>query len=359
MSTIQPDPSDPSKTPLWRIKYRPNSLEAIKKIHPKAYTQLMGFKKAGNFPHLIFVGPRGSGKSTLAEILAHEVLGSEFNLNFSILFADDPIGKDERKETKRQGRISAKKLGSSSGGQRNFRPFIQMRVRPFVSSQKFGNAPFKMLAIKNFHALDVEQQAFRRIMEQYSKNCRMILITDRISGIIDPVLSRCQLLAVPQVKDAFFNRYLKSICDLEGISIKKDSLDYISHVCQKNFGKALDLLQLTVQRFGQVNLDTLSKIQGEVQSGSVKKLFAQTFSGNFKTIRATLRDIFRKQNLSKNEILLELSQIITTLPLEREARAFYLDRIAAVDFESLDSNSDEIQLNKILSEMVYIGKGMK
>jgi replication factor C small subunit len=341
---------------FWRIKYRPKKINEIKMQYRKIFGQLEAYLQSGNIPHLMLVGPEGSGKSVLAEIFSRELLGNEFDLNYKMLFADDPIGKDERKENLRQGRISKSRVGSGAGAVRRYRPFIQMRVRPFVSSKKFGAAPFKILVIKSFDRLDVEQQAFRRIIEKYSKNCRMILITDRVSNIIDPILSRCQLLLVPFVPKHLYTKFLKSVCEKEQVAVNLDILNYVRYLTNNNLGKSLDLLQLTFSRFKTISIDNLSKTSHEINYKVIRELFTQTISGNFKAIRKTLREIFRSNNLSKNEILLELSRTLLNLPLERDIRAFYLDLIAQTDFESIDSNDDEIQLEKLLSQMAYIGK---
>ena len=347
--------TDSSDCPLWRVKYRPSKVSQIKLSNPALFQQITGFIRSQNIPHLMLIGPEGSGKTMLAELIARELLGKEFEINCKILFADDPIGKEERNESKRQGRVSTKMVGSGAGSQKNFRPFIQVRVRPFVSTQKFGNSPYKILIIKNFHTLDIEQQAFRRIMERYSKNCRMILVTDRISAIIDPIISRCQLLMVPFIPEFTFNKLIKNVCDQEKIPVKLDTINYVRHMSGSNVGKALDLLQLTHLKFKFLNLDNLSKVFSAVSEMGILDLINRTFKGHFKPIRSKLREIYKDQNLSKNEILLEMSRKIASMPLERDIQAFYLDLIAQTDFESLDSSSDEIQMSNLLAKMSLIG----
>ncbi len=227
-----------SESPLWRIKYRPTQLSDIAHLYPEIAQLFKGYIEKRNFPHLLLVGPKGAGKSVLAEILGREILGDEFDYNYKLLFADDPISKKERDEASSE-HVSKKRIGSGAGIQRRHRPFIQSRVRPFVATQKFGNAPFKILCVKNFHALDVDQQAFRRIMEQYSSNCRMILITDCVSGIIDPIISRCQIVLVPYLFEIPCNKLLKDYCDRENVDVKLDCLSAARYICANNIGKIL------------------------------------------------------------------------------------------------------------------------
>jgi replication factor C small subunit len=344
-----------AQAPLWRIKYRPKSIEEIQSYYPKISKQFLGYLKEKNIPHIMLIGPKGSGKTVLAEILARELLKEEFQINYKLLFADDPIGRKERRESRRQGYVSTRMVGSSAGITRRYRPFIQMRVKPFISMTKFGDEPFKILTIKNFHALDVEQQAFRRLMEHYSKNCRMILITDKISGIIDPIVSRCQLVLVPYMKQHLFAKFIKQVCNKEEIPIKLNAINYLRVICENNIGRALDLVQGTYFKYNFVTLEYLASMAKQMQDSSIKKLFVLTTKGNLKTVRKLLRTIVRKKMKSKTQILTDLTQIIYKLPLERTVRAKYLDLIADCDFQSIDSREEEIQLMNLFAKMNAIG----
>jgi DNA polymerase III delta prime subunit len=342
-------------TNIWRLKYRPTTLAEIQPYYRSIVPQISGYVDAKNFPHLLLIGPQGSGKTMIAEIIARELLQNELEMNYKLLFASDPISKQERDDAKRESHVSTKRIGSGGGANRTFRPFIQLRVRPFVTTQKFGNAPFKVLAVKDFHTLDVEQQAFRRIMEQYSANCRMILITDRISGIIDPVVSRCQVIMVPYLPQPLFVKCLKTIMDKEQIPVNLDVLHYAQYIAKNDIGKALDLLQLTYQHFKTIDVDGIAKVGDKMTNKAVQGLFHKTLAGNFPGIRKALRDIFYNSNLSKNEILIELNRYIMQIPLERVIRAQLIDLIAQTDFESLDSTDDEIQLEALLGKLAVIG----
>ena len=349
----QPESID---SPIWRIRYRPKSFAEIKPYIPSIGNQIHGFIKSKNIPHLLLVGPEGSGKTILAEIIARELLIHEYTTNYKILFADDPIGTTERKASKKSGHISTKRIGSSAGITKRYRVFIQSRVRPFVSTKKFGTAPFKILAVKNFHALSVEQQGFRRLMEQYTTNCRMILITDRVSGIIDPILSRCHIIFVPFMPKPRFVKFLKTICDRENIPINFDVIESIREKAQSNVGKALDLIQLTQLQYKTVTLETVAKMVHAMDAKIVTELFQLTLHGTMAGLRKKLRDIFTRHAMSKDRILHELSKIITHQPLERSLKAFYLNLIAQVDFDSLHANDDEIQLENLLIQMSMVGK---
>ena len=72
-----------------------------------------------------------------------------------------------------------------------------------------------------------------------------------------------------------------------------------------------NLLQLTWLEKHDLKIESISAMNIQQKSTVAKDLFIKTQEENFKAIRATLREIFQKQALSKNEILTELSHLIT------------------------------------------------
>jgi len=187
-----------TEIPIWRIKYYPKTLDDICG-REKIKERLKEIINQKNFPHLLFIGSEGIGKTTIARLFSKEFLGSNFNANFKMTYADVPLTEDERKQARSEAYVSTSKIGSIAGKRITTPAFIAVNVKPFVEMKVLGDAPFKILIVKNFEVLGANQQGFRRLMEIYGSNCRMILLTTKISGIIDPIISRCQLFLISQV----------------------------------------------------------------------------------------------------------------------------------------------------------------
>ena len=66
---------------LWIEKYRPRTFEDVKGQH-EIVKRLKAFVKAGNLPHLLFVGPPGIGKTTLSLVIANELFGENKQQNY-------------------------------------------------------------------------------------------------------------------------------------------------------------------------------------------------------------------------------------------------------------------------------------
>ena len=201
--------------PVWRIKYLPKNLEEVCG-REKLIERLKETIKQGNFPHLMFVGSEGIGKTTIAQLFSKEFLGKYYTANFKVVHANIPLTEEERKQAKAGTYISKSKIGSQAGKRITTPAFIKVKIKPFVQLKVLGEAPFKVLIVKNFEALGPNQQGFRRLMETYGSNCRMILITTKISGIIDPIVSRCQLFLISQVDFDSFKKLIEEIAKKTG-----------------------------------------------------------------------------------------------------------------------------------------------
>ncbi|MFW9824633.1 MAG: AAA family ATPase, partial [Candidatus Thorarchaeota archaeon] len=177
--------------PIWRIKYYPKNLDQFcgRLEIKEALQNIIGQR---NFPHMLFIGSEGIGKTTLAALFAKEFLGQYYDANFKLVYANVPLSEEERKQARSEAYVSTSKIGSIAGRRITTPAFIQVKIKPFVELKALGDTPFKILVVKNFDELGSNQQGFRRLMEIYGLNCRMILITTKISSIIDPIASRCQ-----------------------------------------------------------------------------------------------------------------------------------------------------------------------
>ncbi|MFX1425903.1 MAG: hypothetical protein ACFFBE_05580, partial [Promethearchaeota archaeon] len=230
--------------PIWRIKYYPKSLDQtcgrfeIKKA-------LQNFITQRNFPHLLLIGAEGIGKTTLATLFSKEFLSKDFDANFKLVYANIPLSEDERKLARSEAYISTSKIGSIAGRRITTPAFIQVKVKPFVQLKVLGDAPFKILIVKNFESIGNNQQGFRRLMEIYGSNCRMILITAKISSIIDPIISRCQIFLIPRVKLEDFENFIKKVADNESLELSNDSIAILYEISKGRIFQAIDILQLS------------------------------------------------------------------------------------------------------------------
>ena len=336
--------------PIWRIKYYPKSLDQICGRH-EIKEALKNFITGRNFPHLLFIGAEGIGKTTLASMFSKEFLGREFDANFKLVYAKVPLSEEERKLARSEAYVSTRKIGSIAGRRITTPAFIQVKVKPFVQLKVLGNAPFKILVVKNFEAIGNNQQGFRRLMEKYGSNCRMILITPKISSIIDPIISRCQIFLIPRVKFENFSKLINTIADNESIEVSSDGIDVLFKISEGRIFQAIDILQLSGVTGDKIDKNILYENAQRFQNDLIRSLLLISLKGDFPKSRELARKIISSYRYTSNELFNLLLKEINKLPLSRHVRSEMINLIADADFRAISGRDSDIQVSALLSKI--------
>ncbi len=341
--------------PIWRVKYLPKNLGEICG-REKTIERLQAMIKQGNFPHLLLVGSEGIGKTTIARLFSKAFLGRDYVANFKLVYADVPLTEEERKEAKSGVYVSKSKLGSIAGRRITTPAFIKVKVKPFVQLKVLGEVPFKILIVKNFEALGSNQQGFRRLMEIYGNNCRMILITTKVSGIIDPIISRCQLFLMSQASMDSFKNLISVIAALESLQIEDGVIEALYRISEGKLFKAIDLLQLSSISSKTIKLETLYENSQAFQKKLISELVQECFTGDFQKARELSRTIQTTYKFNSHDIFAHLLVEFSRLPLSRFSRMRLINMVADADFRALDGRDNDIQISALLSKICNFSK---
>ncbi len=338
-----------NEIPIWRIKYLPYNLDQICG-REQLRNRLKGIIEKANFPHMLFVGTEGIGKTTIASLFAREFLGKYYDANLKIIHANVPLTEEERAQARSDAYVSTTKIGSIAGKTVTMPAFVQVKVKPFVQV-KVMDAPFKILIVKNFDALGKNQQGFRRLMETYGSNCRMILITTKISGVIDPIVSRCQVFLVPQVDLTSFGKLITSIAKKESLILDEKTIEVLYKASGGKISKAIDFLQLSTISNKTVTLNDIYISLQKFQKGIVRSLLLVIFKGDFKKAREISRNILATYKYSAQELFTYLLLELHKLPLSTNVRASVINMIAEADIRAIDGQDNDIQVSNLLSKL--------
>jgi len=292
-------------------------------------------------------------------LFAKEFLGKFYNANFKLVHANIPLTQEERKQAKSEAYVSKSKIGSMAGRTITTPAFIQVKIKPFVQLKVLGDIPFKILVVKNFEALGSNQQGFRRLMEIYGSNCRMILITTKISGIIDPIVSRCQVFLISSVDSDSFNTHIKKIAQIESLDIDDRVIEILYKISNGKISNAIDILQLSSVSGTKIELNNLFETYKKFQDDSVNKLINTALKGDFPEARKQSREIISNSKYNAHELFLLLLTEINKLPLSKYARTQLISVIADADFRALDGIDDDIQISALLSQICLFSEYLK
>jgi len=312
---------------IWTEKYRPKKLEdVIDQTH--VLDKLKGFVKAKNIPHLLFAGPAGTGKTTCALAISKELFKDVWNKNLLELNASDERGIDT----------------------------IRTKVKDFARTKPLGDFPFKIILLDEADALTKDaQQALRRTMESYSKNCRFILDCNFSSKIIEPIQSRCAVFRFRPLDSKEITKYVQKIVDAEKLKADKKTIETIAFVSNGDARRAVNLLQscASIKDFSE---KTVYEIAGMARPDELKKVLNEALKGDIRKSFDMLMDVMIKYGLSGIDTIKEVQKIVIGLDIPPEVKIRIIDKIAEYEYRIVEGSDEFLQLEALMAQLALFGK---
>ncbi len=126
---------------------------------------------------------------------------------------------------------------------------VNKHIKDTAETGCVDGSPFKVVLISEADRLSREAQAgLRRTMEEYVSKCRLILICDNLSRVIEPLRSRCLLLRVEGPDPPTMKRELAQVCTRENVPYLEATLEKVVESAGCNMRWALIQLQLEKNR---------------------------------------------------------------------------------------------------------------
>lgn len=216
---------------LHSRKYRPNSLDEIdfnKPIVEKIRKIVEYSKKTNEFPNMIFSGCPGSGKHVLVECLVKSL----FNDNCATKINEHTMTLESNKTVEFNCKTSNYHIEITPSDYGIYdKNILNSFISEIATTKSFSTTLSKIIVINNAHLLGVHaQQILRRLLESRVKTSRFILITNRMSSIIEPVISHCNVFRVemPAIEDIY--TVLMRISKTENVKFTKQAYHKIARV---------------------------------------------------------------------------------------------------------------------------------
>jgi replication factor C small subunit len=244
---------------LWAEKYRPSTIEDVilSQKYKNYFNEVM---KKGELPHLILAGQQGIGKTSLAKSLVNSLKRDSIYINASL---DNSIDT------------------------------IRYNVSHFAKSKSiYGNK--KIVILDEADRLQAAQDALKVLLEEVSKTCSFIFITNNIHKIIAPLKSRCQVIEFEYKKEEknevakqLFER-LEFILNNENIKYDKKVLKELIKKLFPDFRKIINTLQQFYLQYGEITNKILDFVSYDTVLIEIIKNLKEK---KFKELRELARNI--------------------------------------------------------------------
>ncbi|MFX1258000.1 MAG: replication factor C small subunit [Promethearchaeota archaeon] len=312
----------------WVERYRPRVLDDL--INQTAIIKrLKQFIKDKSMPHLIFAGPAGTGKTTSALCMVRELYGRKMapNSTYLELNASDARGID----------------------------VIRTYIKDFAKARPPKDIPFKILILDEADNMtSPAQQALRRTMEKYTKNCRMILICNYSNKIIPPIQSRCVVFRFTSLKKVGIIERIKYIAHLEKIKLTSDGLNALVSISRGDCRKAINYLQSCGTVSKKIDQEIVFRVAGEVPPEKIKKILQVAIEGQLQLSIKLLDDLIKDYGLSGRNFIRDIHREIYGSKISEDLKIELSKLLAEFEYRLSQGGSEEIQLQALLARIVLL-----
>jgi replication factor C subunit 2/4 len=212
---------------MWTEKYRAKHIGDISS--QPVVSQVMRSVIAGSgMCNTLFHGPSGTGKTSAAHAVCRALFGPR-------LFQDRVL--------------------DINAGDENGIAMVRDRIKRFSMLMLGAKDPrwpcpdIKVIILDEADSLTIEaQSALRNLMETSAHNTRFIMICNKITRIIDPITSRCQLFFFPSLPQGAIQEHLLGILAAEGLTDPSDVVRDIAGAVSGDMRSAINMMEMCRDR---------------------------------------------------------------------------------------------------------------
>ncbi len=246
-------------------------------FHQNESKLLNNITKDVSMPHMIIYGPEGSGKKTKVNLLLENLYNDKsvnklIDTPYKVLSGNNKANEVIIKQSNYHIIIEP--------NNNNFDKYlIQYVVKDYAKKLPLcvftTQKPFKIVLINNIDNLSYyAQTSLRRTMEKYSSTCRFIMICKSLSGVIDPIRSRCYCFKIDSPSNNELTNLICNVAYQEQITLSLAEFNKILTFSGGNIKKILWGLQMK----------KLGLTQTTSYDASIKKIFDKLLSNDLEEI---------------------------------------------------------------------------
>ena len=232
---------------------------------------------------------------------------------------------------------------------------IRTYIKDFAKARPPRDIPFKTLILDEADNMTAPaQQALRRTMEKYTKNCRMILICNYSNKIIPPIQSRCVVFRFSSLNNDDIKERIKYIAKQEKITLVPNGLNALVNVSRGDCRRAINYLQSCGTISKKIDQDLVFRVAGEVPSDKIMEILQTAIEGQLQLSIKLLKDLIKEYGLSGRNIIKNIHREIYKLNVSEDLKIELTKLLAEFEYRLSQGGTEEIQLQALLAKIVLM-----
>jgi replication factor C subunit 3/5 len=124
---------------------------------------------------------------------------------------------------------------------------VREQIKSFASTKSMFKDHHKLIILDEADALtQAAQNSLRRVIEQYTKNTRFVMICNYVGKIIPALQSRCTRFRFAPLEKTQINDRLNHIIQSEQVQITPQAVDALLKLSMGDMRRALNILQVLI-----------------------------------------------------------------------------------------------------------------
>jgi replication factor C subunit 2/4 len=245
----------------WIEKYRPRHIDDIV-VDETIMREIKNMIKNKDIPNMILTGTPGIGKTTTLLCLAYELYGPHVKEAVLELNASDDRG-----------------IQSINSNVINFCNYLLS----YKNDKKSKYAKHKLIIFDEADNMtDKALPIISMLMDKYHETTRFVFTCNVSSKIIESIQSRCKIFRFSRLTVDFVTKRLSEICKIEKVKFKSNGIEEIAVNSNGDLRSAINLLQLTCDKYETINMDNVSKACDKPSALLIKNIIVECINKNLK-----------------------------------------------------------------------------
>ena len=215
---------------------------------------------------------------------------------------------------------------------------------------------FKVIVLLEADKMTKEaQSALRRTMEKYSENCRIIMVVNDLSSIIDPIRSRCFALRIPAPKKEEIKKILENIKKMERLDIADKELETITEKYGKNVRECITCLQMT--SLGNYSKRVYEPEYNSIFNSIINQIIKEQSAKSLKDIRGLFMELLIHGFRASYIIYKMTSDLIDNNNIKEDIKRKIVEAASLFDIRAKNGTKDFIHLEAFAAKiMMFIAE---